>query len=201
MTTRVVAPPAYEPITVAQAKLHARVDSSAEDTLFETLITTAREYAENLTRRVYVQRTLEHMLPAFQFCIELPCPPLQSVTYVQYIDLDGVTQTVDAADYQVDTYREPGLIKPAYNTSWPSIVRADFNAVRIRYVAGYAAGSPADEEGLTENIPASLKQWMLIRVATLYGQVRTGMRIGNIVNAFPRDYVDGLLDSLLVDTF
>lgn len=201
MTTRIVTPPAYEPITVAQAKLHARVDSSAEDTLFITLISAAREYAENLTRRAYVQRTLEHTLPAFAYCIELPQPPLQSVAYIQYVDLAGVTQTVDADDYQIDTYREPGLIKPAYNASWPSVVRADFNAVRIRYVAGYDVGSPDDEQGYTESIPASLKQWMLIRVATLYGQVRTGLRIGNIVNAFPRDYVDGLLDSLIVDMF
>lgn len=201
MTTRVIAAPAYEPITLAQAKLHARVDSSDEDSLFSILITSAREYAETLTHRAFVQRTMELTLPAFQFCICLPYPPLVSVSYVQYIDLDGTTQTVDAADYQVDTYAEPGKIKPEWGESWPVVVRPDFNAVRIRYIAGYAIGSPVDQASATENIPASLKQWMLIRVATLYDQVKSGIRVGNIVTAFPRDHVDGLLDSLLVDIF
>lgn len=43
-----------EPITLAEAKNHLRVMCDDEDTYIETLITAARQYAENYQNRVYV---------------------------------------------------------------------------------------------------------------------------------------------------
>ena len=83
----------------------------------------AREYAEAITRRAYVQRTLEYTCESFSpYEFELPYPPLQSITSIKYIDADGVLQTVAASVYQLDTYREPGLVKPAWLQSWPTII-------------------------------------------------------------------------------
>ena len=199
MTLRVVTEPTVEPLTLTEAKLHARIDTTADDTLIESmLIPAARRYAENLTRRAFVQQTLELTLPYFEHCIELPRPPLISVTHVKYIDADGVLQTVDAEDYQIDTYREPGLIKPAYLETWPVVTRSDFNAVQIRYVAGYSPiGSPTD---YASGVPQLLKQWMCVRVAQMY-EHREAIIVGAIVEDLSRDFVDGLLDSLIVDLF
>lgn len=204
MTVRVVTEPPVEPLTLAEAKAHLVIDSdvTADDVYVTALIQVAREYAENYTRRTYVQRTLELTLPCFagyQSEIILPRPPLQSVTHIKYLDADGVLTTIDAADYQVDTYRQPGRVKPAYLDSWPVVTRGDFNAVQIRYIAGYdlGAGSPTD---YTSNIPKALKQWMMLRIGSLYRD-REPVIIGTIVAALPRDHVDGLLDALIVDLF
>lgn len=204
MTVRVVTEPTSEPITLAEAKAHLVIDSdvTADDTYISALITMAREYAEAITRRAYVQRTLELLEPSFS-CYEfkLPYPPLQSVTHVKYLDSDGVLQTVSAADYQVDIYRQPGRVKPAYLESWPTVVRGDYNAVQIRYVAGYLpSGSPDSDADYAANIPEKLKMWMKIRIAGFY-ETRTPIITGTIVTTIPRDYVDGLLDSLMVDLF
>lgn len=43
-----------EPITLERAKLYLRVDSGDDDTLIESLITAAREYAEGFQNRVFV---------------------------------------------------------------------------------------------------------------------------------------------------
>lgn len=206
MTVRIITEPVAEPITLAQAKLHCRLENSftSDDTLIESLlIPAARRYAENITRRAYVQRTLELTLPCFPDggVIELPFPPLISVTSVKYIDADGVLQTVAASDYQVDTYRKPGLLKPAYLESWPTITRSDFNAVQVRYEAGYSpSGSPASDLDYAANIPETLKCWMQVRVGTMY-EHRESIIVGNIVSELSRNFIDSLLDDLVVDLF
>jgi len=66
--------------------------------------------------------------------------PLQSVTYVKYIDSAGVEQTIDPADYQID--RVAHRILPAYGKTWP-IARYQANAVEIEYLCGFG-NAPAD---------------------------------------------------------
>lgn len=191
MTVRVITAPSVEPLSLTEAKLHLREDLSTQDTLITALIVAAREYAELYTGRVFVQRTLEWTQDCFPYCIELPFPPLVSVSSVKYIDTDGVLQTVSAADYQVDTYSEPGKVKPAYGVAgWPSVRSSDFNAVQVRYVAGYPEGSPAD---YASGVPEPVKQWMRIRIAQLY-EHREAVIAGTIAAPLPRDFVDGLLD-------
>jgi uncharacterized phiE125 gp8 family phage protein len=201
MTIRVVTAPSAEPVTLAEAKKHLNVDTdfTSDDAYISGLITMAREYAESITRRAYVQRTLECLEEDFcEYEFELPYPPLQSISSIKYID---VLQTVAASAYQVDVYREPGRVKPAYQQSWPTIARAEYNAVRIQYIAGYTpAGSPISDIDYAANIPAKLKYWMKSRLTVWY-EIRMPIITGTQDTEIKRDYVDGLLDSLMVDTF
>lgn len=201
MTVRIITAPSVEPVTLTEAKLHLRETDTAQDDLITALIVAARQYAENYTRRAFAQRTLELTLPCFpaDSIIELPQPPLQSVTSVKYIDFAGTLQTVLASAYQVDSYREPGLVKPAYLSFW-QLTRDDFNAVQVRYVAGYAAaGSPDD---YAYNIPAAIKHWIKVRVATLY-EHREQLVVDQRITAIevPRSIIDGLLDPYIVRLF
>lgn len=192
MTVRTIIEPTVEPLSLTEAKLHLREDLSVQDTLITSLIVAARQYAELYTGRAFVQRTLELTLSCFEHCIALPFPPLASISSVKYIDTNGALQMVSASDYQVDTYAEPGLLKPAYGvTGWPSVRSSDFNAVQVRYVAGYApVGSPTD---YASGVPEPVKQWMRVRIAQLY-EHREAIVAGTIVAPLPRDFVDGLLD-------
>lgn len=141
MNWQVTTQPATEPVTLAEAKAHLRIDTTADDTLIESLITAARQWCEDYERRAYVTQTITVKLDRFTNKIVLPKPKLQSVTSVKYIDTAGVEQTLSTDIYNVDTYREPGRITLAYNQSWPT-TRDDYNAVEIVYVAGY--GDAAD---------------------------------------------------------
>ncbi len=49
MRATLTVPPAGEPLTLAEAKLHLRVDLSDDDALITALISAAREQAEFLT--------------------------------------------------------------------------------------------------------------------------------------------------------
>lgn len=87
----------------------------------------------------------------FDDYIDLPKPPLVSVTSVSYVDLTGATQTFSASRYEVDTDGEPGRIYLKYGESWPS-TRTQRNAVTIVFVAGYG-----DASDVPENIKHSIK--------------------------------------------
>lgn len=146
--TRTVAP-ADEPVTPDDLKLHARIDDDivADDDYLETLISLAREHIEHLTGVAMIHQTWRITLDAFpsdDAPIYLPRAPLSSVTSVTYLDEDGASQTLAAADYSAETATDPASwpnqISLAYNESWPS-TRVIRDAVTITAVFGFGANA------------------------------------------------------------
>lgn len=175
MALTLVTAPVGEPFTLTDAKDHLRITIDTEDSLINALIVSAREFAEGNTRRALITQTWDLTLDAFPDAIEVPLPPLQSVTSVTYIDTAGTTQTLVAnTDYTVDTKSEPGRIVPAYGKSWPS-TRDIVNAVTVRFVAGY---------GNATAVPKSIKQAMLMHIEHMFDN-RGTVNIGNVVNEIP----------------
>lgn len=182
MSLKVITPPASEPVTLAEAKLHLRVDGTTEDALISSLIVAARQGAEHLTDRALMTQTLELSLDGFPSVIKLPRPPLVSVTSVKYVDQAGAEQTLVSTDYQLDAASEPARLMPAYGETWPT-TRNQVNAVTIRYQAGYTT------------VPDQIKSWMLLRIGMLYANresVATGISVAQV------PYVDRLLDAYRV---
>lgn len=175
--------PSVEPVTLAEAKAHLCVIHADDDALIEAYIAAAREDAEHRLGRLLVTQTWELALGAFPSVIVMPVP-VASVTSIKYIDTAGVEQTLDAATYQVDTAALPGVIAPAYGAAWPS-TRDQYNAVKVRYTAGYGADGAA--------VPASIKAWIKLRVGALY-ENRESAVAGQPIQQAPRDFADGLLD-------
>lgn len=195
---RVITAPAAYPVTLAEAKEWARIDSTddAQDGTLTMIIAAMVAHAEHLTGRAFVERTLEYTADEFQNCIALRWSPLIGIDSVKYTNTADVEATVAASDYEVDTYSEPGKVRPVWGEYWPSLGHG-FNPVRIRYRAGYQpTGSPTD---LTDNsyLPAPLRIWMQARITTLY-DTREQLIVGASIAAIPRDYADGLLDSLII---
>ena len=185
MALKLITAPATEPVTLTQAKLQCRVDGTDEDALLTLLITAARRAAEIRTGRALVTQTWELALDAFPVsAIELPMPPVQSITSIKYLDAAGVEQTIDAANYALDSYgglRHWAL--PAYGLEWPDTLDAA-NAVKIRFAAGY---------GAADAVPEDIKMWMLMSIGTMYTHRETAVA-GQLVE-LPGDFWQSLLDS------
>lgn len=156
-----IAAPAVEPVSIEEAKLHLRVDHSSDDALIGSLIAAAREWVEQATRRSLITQTWRLRLEELpvEECVELPRPPLQSVSSFTYVDSGGSTQTWSSSKYTVHTDSEPGELAVAYGEVWPSI-REQEDAVTITYVAGYGAN------GAT--VPAPLRTAILLLVGHWY---------------------------------
>jgi uncharacterized phiE125 gp8 family phage protein len=138
MALTVVTPPEIEPVSLADAKSHLRVDSTTEAADISALVAVARDYCERIQNRAYITQTLRLTLdrfPLYGGAIHLPRAPLQSVTELTYIDTTGVTRTLDDSLYRVDSESEPARITPAYGTSWPLTLDVT-NALSVGYVAG-----------------------------------------------------------------
>ena len=141
MALKIAVVPADEPVTVAEAKEHCRVDVTTDDATIQGFIETAREVVEVAMRQALVTQTWDLYLDSFPGTdyLELPLPPLQSVTYVKYTTKAGVLTTFDSASYMVDTYSQPGRIRLKDTYSWPSDELQIVNGVNVRFVCGYGA--------------------------------------------------------------
>lgn len=154
--------PASDPVSLDEVKDYLRISHSADDEqIQEILIPAATTAVQSASRRQLCRATVTMKLDAFP-CnngeIRVPLPPLVSVTSITYIDGSGDTQTVDSADYIVDTSSEPGRIVPAYGDSWPS-TQTRINAVTVVFTAGYE---------LAEDVPPGLRVAIKQIVGALY---------------------------------
>lgn len=184
--------PTVEPITTTEAKLHCRVTTASEDSLFAILIAAARQEAEAYMARTISLTTWRKVMDGFPDCgeIALPYPKILAVSAFQYRDQTGAWTTVDAALYGTDFDSKPGRIYLKWDQAWPSDL--DYTrqgCVRVDYKAGYL--DSATEADVRAAIPASIRQWCLVRVATLY-ENREALVTGTIVAPTPG--INGLLD-------
>lgn len=158
-------------VSTTTAKAHLRVGHSSEDELIDLYVKAAAASIENSTLRALAEQSWTLTLDAFPAgAIILPRPPLLSVETLSYIDANGDTQEIDGEDLEsegfvVDAASEPGTIRPAYGTNWPT-TRAQPNAVTVVYSAGYAV--PEEEEDAEPLIPDDIKSAILLMAGHLY---------------------------------
>lgn len=149
MALTLITAPTETPVSLAEAKLHARVQITDDDDLIKGQLDAARLYCEGFTKRQLVTATYELRLdgfPAWDLTpIVIPRPPLQSITSITYLDEDGVSQTWASSKYQTDTNTEPGRVMPVQGKTYPSTQLDTLNTVTIRFVAGYGAASAVPE--------------------------------------------------------
>ena len=122
--------------------------------------------------------------------IYLPLPSLQTVGSINYIDQNGVQQTLDPTLYKVGTVSEPGRLTPAYAQTWPA-TRNEASAVEITYTCGYGAAAA---------VPAGIQSWMLLRLGALY-ENREEVLVGTRLVVADLTFVDRLLDPYRVLSF
>jgi uncharacterized phiE125 gp8 family phage protein len=157
MSLQLLTPPTAEPVTLAEAKAHLRLDTSDEDALVTTLITASRARAEWHTGRAFVTQSWCLRLDGWPVgdVVEVPLPPLIGVDEVAVTDADNVRSVLDPSCYRVDTASEPGRVMLAKRP--PSLRHHD--SLEITFTAGYGAEAA---------VPVAVKQAILEIVADLH---------------------------------
>lgn len=170
---QLVTAPAAEPLLTSEVKLHLRVDSSTEDALIAIYAAAARQAVEDECWVALYTQTWDYLLDAWPDgdAIELPRPPLQSVTSITYRDSAGVTSTFAAANYHVDTKGDMGRIVLKYGLQWPTATLDAGSPIAIRFVAGYASAAA---------VPQLAKAAILLLTGELYQQ-REAATAGQLV--------------------
>ena len=167
---KLITPPPIEPISATDARIHARIEHTADDALLGAMIVAARAEAEHETGVRCVSQTLEQVLDGFSDRMDLDVKPVRAIVSVKYLDSDGVEQTLDPAVYKLIENALPPRVVLKSGQSWPSTYAAD-DAVRIRFIAGLAEAAVASAVtvGVTTTVvlaanPGSLAAGGLLRL-------------------------------------
>lgn len=169
-------------ISLADMKAFLRVTDTADDTQITAYIATATEAVKQYLRRAVLTETFVFKADGFTEpggddrlmslgpgvhtasvpyvlgggeTLDLPFPPLQSVTSIVTYDRGNNAATFVDTKYQVDL--QSGRIYLNEGEVWPSDLRAQ-DAVQITYVAGYGSGS----------IPAPILEAIRMYVEAIY---------------------------------
>jgi uncharacterized phiE125 gp8 family phage protein len=157
--------PAVEPVSLAEAKGHLRVDTADDDLYVGTLIKAAREWVEDYLDRSLVYTQWQVKADQWPVEFELPRPPVAtagthtSVT-LTYESIDGTTKTVPGSAYRVDRDSVPGVVRNVYNGTWPSDALFDSNAITLTFWAGYGPDATS--------VPQVIKHALLFLIAHWY---------------------------------
>ncbi len=189
MATVITTAPAVEPISLAEAKLHLRIDTADEDGLLQSLILTSRlhievavnlalitqnwscyfdQWPQNLMGRrgplsppgAAVTSLDPHtVLAANASTLRLPLNPIKSVDAIRVYADDGTFATLPVAGFAIDLFSRPVRIARRSGTHLPTPGRA-LNGIEFAITAGFGP-TPAD-------VPSPIRQALLLLVAHWY---------------------------------
>jgi len=171
-------------LTLADAKLHLNVSSTADDALITSHIKAATRMLEDKTQRCFVTQTRTMKMIGFDDrryvsgrLIRPVRSPLKSVSSISYVATDGTTTTLPSTDYVASTGDQPGAIGEAYNATWPA-TRSQLNSATITYVAGHSTVSSGVPEHIKQAVRMVVAHWYRNREAVLQGTISKEIEFG-----------------------
>jgi len=190
-------------VSFSETVEYLRLDEQVDTRVIKNLILASTNFVENYTGRALINRTLkmsidsidEYDIPLHEGLrtgpdltlrkryIELPRPPVVSVSSVKYYDDSDTESTFASSKYYVDTVREPARIILRTGETFPTALRVG-NAVEVTYIAGYGATGAS--------VPEALRLAMLQYITFNYehrGELETGnprlpQSLKNLLNPF-----------------
>ncbi|WP_274629677.1 head-tail connector protein [Arvimicrobium flavum] len=147
--------PAVEPVTLAEAKAHLRLDHDSEDGLVSGLIRAARDEVERSTGLALIDQTWRLVLDRWprSGCAAITKHPVKAILSVTAYGPDGEASLVDPGTYQFDGLSRPARLHLEADTA---PLRA-MNGIEVDFSAGFGESGP--------DVPDLLKRTILLLVA------------------------------------
>lgn len=154
-------------VSLALAKAHCRVTSSAEDTLITQYLNAAIAWVENYTRKKLTAGTdvteTFAAFPGHPYAFALTWGPSIAAVEVTYTDEAGGEQTITTARLVGDK------VYPSLDTNWPDI--EENSVISVAYTAGYST------------VPAELDNAVLLLVGEYYDNRTAGVASSAVATA------------------
>lgn len=151
--------PTVEPVTLAEAKLAARITETLFDAIIPGLIASARQLAEQATGQMFMAQTWRTELvdwPAITDTIAVPQATAAALSYWT----GSAWATLSGAGYAFAPAGSGTALAPALGTTWPALGTKALGArVRIDLTAG-AADANAVPECVKLYIKALVAHWV-----------------------------------------
>lgn len=174
--------PAVEPILIAEARDHLRIDGDSEDAYLGALIAAARIYGESWTGLTFINQqmklTLDHWprtsgrngwwdgladgvmdsLFGYSKSVALPVSPVSSIDNIQITESDESISSWTSDDWILIDGVDPSILLKD-GAAWPKPGRSAAG-IDITLTAGFGPDS--------NSVPAAIKQALLMIIARLY---------------------------------
>ncbi|MFV0296909.1 MAG: head-tail connector protein, partial [Hyphomicrobiaceae bacterium] len=169
--------PSLEPVSLAEAKAHLRIDQADEDPLIQSLVITSRLHIEAALGLALVTQGWSLFLDRWPKPgrITLPLGPVTALDAVRvWSDLTQF-ETLPVTDFYLDGAGHPPRLAllPAVSTPQP---QRPVNGIEIAFTAGYG--------GAADDVPAPIRHALLLLVAHWY-ENRKPVEIGSNATAIP----------------
>jgi uncharacterized phiE125 gp8 family phage protein len=150
---KIITEPTSYPVTITEIKEFARIDGNEEDSILEVFLSGVVNNVEAYLGRALITRTYKMVMDEWNDReIELPMPPLISVSSIKTIDEDNVETTYDSSNYFVITESIPGRVVIKKDSIMPTNTDRDKAGYSITWNAGYT--------DIPKQIKIAIMQWV-----------------------------------------
>jgi uncharacterized phiE125 gp8 family phage protein len=177
MASILLAGPAVEPITLAQAKQFVRVEHDDDDDVITALIAGARIHVETQTRRALITqswRLTRDVWPATG-CVPVLPVPLKTLDAARVYKSDGTTLSLDLAGFALDKSSAPARL--SFVRGAPPAPERSAAGIEIDITCGYGDAAA--------NVPEPLRQAIRLLVAHWY-ENRGLIAVGSEIAVLPQ---------------
>lgn len=159
MTPILLAGPAVEPVSLADAKTWLRIEGNAEDELISGLVTAGRLMLEAATRTLFVVQSWRIACDAWpeDGLLNIPIAPFRSLDAFRTFDAANVPTNVPASAYELDS--APNAARIRLLAPLPAPVRC-LSGIALDVTVGFGP--------LATDVPEPLRQAIRMMVARLY---------------------------------
>lgn len=157
--------PAARPMDVAEARLHVRQDSNADDAMLQAMVAGVTTFAQTECHRTLIATRYKLVLDSFPGHWQMGVPygagftlpdhavlleygPVLAVRSITYLDMSGARVTMPVADYTADLSGDLGRVTPVFGKIWQPTL-PQIGAVEVIFDAGDAAAITASGNVLT----------------------------------------------------
>ena len=154
-----VAPPAVDPVSLAEVKKHLRIEHSEEDTLIPAYISAAVSHLDGwsgVLGRCLVTQDWEERFERFGGVFRLVLGPVAEIVSIIVHSIDGATRTLAPETYVLRVDALGAFVAPAGGTGW--VTSSGDDSIVIRYRCGTEAAK----------VPAAIRGAILLMVGDLY---------------------------------
>ena len=151
--------PAVEPVSLAEAKAHLRVEHGDDDDVIAALIAGARVHVEAQTRRALITQTwrlTRDAWPANGRLAVLPAP-LRALVAARVYKSDGTALAIDTDAFAIDKVSAPAVL--TYASGAPPAPGRIAGGIELDIEAGYGDAASDVPEPLRQVIRVLAAHW------------------------------------------
>ena len=164
--------------TTAEAKDFLKVDTTADDTLIDSLIKASTQSCQIFTNRYFLDTTVTQYSDNWFEFYRLYKSPVISITHVKYYDTNDTLQTLASSNYILDNISQPARIGISVDGTLPNLADR-INAVEVKYSVGYGELSSDVPEGIKQAVLITIGNWYENRQTVITGRTATELPLSS----------------------